>query len=176
MQETTTKKEAIKEMVFEKFKKSGGNCGVYPRELVQKLKLTAGEISPIIQELKAEKFLKVKNGQHGELYFFNAKNNLNNLKMNQNNSSVEKAKDLFQKLTLETQKEIQAKSPEIYNAIFGKDPLSKTELLDGFIDQYEQEANRVNAMDDFQEMDLEKQLYFKENFPDVYKEIINSNK
>lgn len=172
---TTTTKEAIKIMVFEKFKTSGGLCGIYPAEIVNELKLQASEVTPVITELSREKFIKERPGQHGTMLFFNPKNNFKNIKMSANNATVETARDLFQKLPIDTQKKIKSENEEIYNSIFGKNVIVKESVLNDFFEKYQPLNEKIKTLDDLEKLPLEKQVLFKDNFPAEYKKIMNIN-
>lgn len=175
MQKTTTTKEAVKEMVFQRFKSSGGMCGIYPAEIVNKLKLQPGKINTVIIELSKENFIKKRPGQHGIMLFFNQKNNFKNIKMSANNATVETARDLFQKLPIETQKKIKTENKETYNSIFGKNTIVKESVLSDFFDQYQPLNEKIKTLDDLEKLPLEKQVLFKNNFPKEYKKIMNIN-
>lgn len=100
---------------------------------------------------------------------------LSDAKMNKKSFTVSKAQDLFQKLPMETQKLIKAKKQDVYSAIWGKDLLIKTSLLNNFLNEYEWIYENIKTFRDFENLDLEKQLFFKENFPTQYKKISNNN-
>ncbi|PRB03064.1 hypothetical protein CQ046_10945 [Chryseobacterium sp. MYb7] len=109
-----------------------------------------------------------------EKLFFNAKINLKNSTMNKTNATVSKARDLFQKLPIETQKKIKNDAPETYQAIFGKELIIETSILENFFDEYEPLNEKIKTFQDLEKLPLEKQLSFKENFPKEYAEIMNT--
>ena len=102
-------------------------------------------------------------------------NKLNNATMNNTSFTVSEAQNLFQKLPLETQQKIKNDKQKVYNAIYSKDPLIDSSLLEWFLDQYEPLLGKINTFDDFEKLNLETQVFFKDNFPAEYEKIMNLN-
>jgi len=99
-------------------------------------------------------------------------NNFKNTTMSKTSVTLTKAHDIFQKLSLETQKYIKSEEPEMYHALFGGDALVNNYVLDQFFDKYEPLNEKIKTFDDLNNLSLEKQVFFKENFPGEYNEIM----
>lgn len=86
---------------------------------------------------------------------------------------TEKAQHVFSRLPLQTQSAIKHTEPNFYNALFNSKDSSNT-ILTQFLDKYEPLNEKVTTFEDFEQLSLEDQLYFKNNFKEDYERIMST--
>ena len=85
---------------------------------------------------------------------------------------TEKAQHVFSKLPLQTQSAIKHTEPNFYNALFNS-KASSNSILTQFLDKYEPLNEKVTTFEDFEQLSLEDQLNFKNNFKEDYERIMS---
>ena len=92
---------------------------------------------------------------------------------NKNISILEDARKLFQSLSLDEQLEIKNNKPKVYEAIFTEnDILVNRTLLDNFFNDYQPLIDKIQTFEDFQALDLDTQLRFKQNHQEQYNNLL----
>ncbi|WP_312342946.1 hypothetical protein [Chryseobacterium binzhouense] len=84
----------------------------------------------------------------------------------------DRALNVFQKMSAGKQFQVKSDDSKLYNALF--DPASDNSLLEEFLDKYEPLNEKVTNFKQFNELTLEDQLNFKNQFPDDYSKIIST--
>lgn len=98
-----------------------------------------------------------------------------NAKFSKVPADIVNAKDLFQKLSVETQKMIKEDKPEIYDMLFKENVFVDNSALSAFKKDYSPSNLEVKTFADFDRLTLSAQVNFKNNFPGEYREIMKSN-
>lgn len=85
---------------------------------------------------------------------------------------TEKAQHVFSRLPLQTQSAIKHTEPNFYNALFNSKDSSNS-ILTQFLDKYEPLNEKITTFEDFEQLSLEDQLNFKNNFKEDYERIMS---
>ncbi|SMP08940.1 hypothetical protein [Chryseobacterium profundimaris] len=87
-------------------------------------------------------------------------------------AGVAEGQNIFQQLSIETQKMIKEEKPNIYNMLFKENVFVDTAALSAFTKDYPKESLEIKTMSDLNKLPLTAQLDFKKNFPGEYGRIV----
>lgn len=62
--------ETILEILKEKSRTSGGHCGTYAPDIMQKLNMKYDDLKPYLNSLYKQKLITIHEGAHGKLIFY----------------------------------------------------------------------------------------------------------